>query len=59
MPGTFWPTVQVPIFGGTSGCFSARRAPNRTPTRREGFENRIETLHRVLWTANHQAVPAL
>ena len=59
MPGAGWSGVNVAALGVGCGLLAAGRARNIAQTGCERREDRVEMIHSLLRTADHQAVAAL
>src|SRR5262249_26903128 len=59
MATAVWAAVQVALFGGAAEFFSAGGAWDVAGAGRECFEDGIESLHDVVFAADHHAVTAI
>src|SRR6185437_1421018 len=59
MPGARWPGMNVAALGAGDGVLAAGRARNIAKTGRERREDRVEMIHSLFRTPDHQAVAAL
>src|SRR5260370_998893 len=59
MAGAIRPAMQIALLGRSAGLFASRRARDVAGARREGGEDRVETLHHCGFAADHHAIAAL
>src|ERR1700722_13134849 len=58
VPGAGRAAVEVAVFGGSDGFFSAGSAIHVAATRRERFENGVEVFDDIVFAADHLAIAA-